>query len=181
MNAAQSEMDRFLADVERQAWSMANVAVNNPDDALDIVQDTMLTLVRKYATRPAAQWRPLFFRILQNRIRDCHRRRQRHGRLFSLFNAFRRDDDSPDPASFTPARDSDEPERRVDLDSSRDRVLEALTALPLRQKQVFLLRAVEGMDVAATATAVGVSQGSVKTHYSRALAKLRRLLEEADK
>ncbi|MEO1320043.1 MAG: sigma factor, partial [Pseudomonadota bacterium] len=87
-----TEMNRFLMDVENRAFRMAELAVGNRDDAMDIVQDTMLTLARKYAKRPTTEWRPLFFRILQNRITDCYRRRASSNRLFSFFSSFRNDE-----------------------------------------------------------------------------------------
>ena len=145
--SAAAEMNRFLMDVENRAFRMAELAVGNRDDAMDIVQDTMLTLARKYARRPADEWRPLFFRILQNRITDCYRRRASTNRLFSFFSSFRSDDG--------------------------EAVERALAALPARQRQAFLLRSWEGLSVAETAAAMGCSEGSVKTHHSRAVGRLR--------
>ena len=140
-----------------------------------------MTLVRQYAGKPAEQWRPLFFRILQNRIRDFHRRSATRSKLFSVFSAFTgRGDEPVDPASVTPGRASDEPETRTQLDDSRSEMLRAIAALPLRQQQAFTLRSVEGLDVAETARAMGCSAGSVKTHYSRAVHRLRDLLEAHD-
>ncbi len=172
-------MDSFLADVEKQAYLMANMSVKNTDDALDIVQESMMTFVSKYSGKPVEQWRPLFFRIVQNRVKDFHRRSHTRGRLFSVFTAFRKEDgESLDIDGLHAGRESDEPERRATLDGSRDHMLEALAALPERQRQAFALRAVEGLDVAATARAMNCSQGSVKTHYSRAVHRLRDLLQE---
>ncbi len=179
MKSTAGQMDRFLADVEKQAYVMANMSVKNSDDALDIVQESMMTFVSKYAGKPFEQWRPLFFRILQNRVKDFHRRSATRGRLFSVFAAFRKEDgENVDPDNLHAGRESDQPENRATLDGSRDHMIEALEALPERQRQAFALRAVEGLDVAQTAIAMSCSQGSVKTHYSRAVHRLRSLLQE---
>src|ERR1700678_2272698 len=69
------ELEKFLAEIERRAFRMAQVALRDPDDALDVVQDAMLKLTRSYASRPSAEWRPLFYRILENGIRDLQRHR----------------------------------------------------------------------------------------------------------
>lgn len=179
MSSTAQHMDRFLADVEKQAYLMAHMSVKNTDDALDIVQESMMTLVSKYAHKPVNQWRPLFFRILQNRTRDFHRRASTRGKVLSLFGAFRRSDDGDvEFEDLHAGRQSDQPEERSALDDSRDDMLIALSDLPERQRQAFALRAIEGMDVAETARAMGCSAGSVKTHYSRAVHRLRHLLQE---
>ncbi len=179
MSSTAQHMDRFLADVEKQAYLMAQMSVKNPDDALDIVQESMMTLVSKYSNKPVDQWRPLFFRILQNRTRDFHRRASTRGRVFSLFGAFRRNDDEEiEFEDLHAGRESDQPEQRSVIDDSRDEMLVALSNLPERQRQAFALRAIEGMGVADTARAMGCSAGSVKTHYSRAVHRLRDLLQE---
>ena len=147
--SAAAEMNRFLMDVENRAFRMAELAVGNRDDAMDIVQDSMLTLARKYATRPTDEWRPLFFRILQNRITDCYRRRASSNKLFSFFSNFRNEDgEAVDVEALQPARAADEPERRNVLDDAGDEVERALAALPARQRQAFLLRSWEGLSVA---------------------------------
>ena len=174
------EMNRFLADVEKSAFRMAQAAVRDVDDALDIVQDTMFTLVRKYAHKPANEWRPLFYRILQNRITDAHRRNTIKRRVFLSSPIRSREDEleSSDPIESAPARASSAPDVRAQIDGATNELEAAVGELPRRQQQVFLLRALEGLSVADTARAMKCSQGSVKTHYSRALGKLREMLED---
>jgi len=169
-------MNRFLAGVEKSAFQMARFAVNDTDEALDIVQDTMLTLVRKYSKKPEAQWRPLFFRILQNRITDWYRRSSVNRRRFVFVSSH--SDEHPDPIEQTAARPDSDPAFRSHLDGAADQMQLAVEALPARQQQAFLLRNLEGLSVADTAKAMRCSQGSVKTHYSRAVHRLRRSLEE---
>lgn len=174
MSAADpAALDRFLASVERRALAMAEYALGQREDALDAVQEAMLTLVRRYATRPADEWAPLFYRVLESRIADLRRRRNVRERWRAWFGGGREDETNEDPWAQIPDPAAPDPLLAVD-DARFGSALEAaLKALPLRQQQCFLLRAWEGLDVAATARAMGCSEGSVKTHYSRATAALR--------
>ena len=171
-------LNQFLAGVELKAFKMAQAALRHEDDALDAVQDAMLQLARAYADRPAQEWKPLFYRILENRIRDMQRRRTVRGRVIAWL-PFRGDegDDEPDPIAQAPSPEP-QPPRRLELDQAVAGLEKALGELPGRQRQAFLLRALEGLDVAETAAAMGCSQGSVKTHYFRALQALRAQLGE---
>ncbi len=173
-----AELNRFLADVEKRAFYMARAAVRDQDDALDIVQDAMHRFAARYAQKPVAEWRPLFFRILQNRITDAHRRSAVRRRVFAVFGLGREDEEIQDPAELAPAPRSLEPGVRAQLDGATEELQEAVALLPRRQQQAFLLRALEGLSVAETAAAMACSQGSVKTHYSRAVHALRAALEE---
>ncbi|MBM4195676.1 MAG: RNA polymerase sigma factor [Gammaproteobacteria bacterium] len=166
-------MERFLAGVERRAFRMARYAVRDTDDALDIVQDTMLRLVRRYAQAPEAEWPLLFFRILQNRILDHQRRGTVRRRVLAFFTPRANDEDAEDPLLAAPAPESDRPDARVGAADAMAALEAAVSGLPARQQQAFLLRSLEGLDVAETATAMGCSEGSVKTHYSRAVHALR--------
>ena len=169
-------MDRFLAEVERRAFRMADIAVRNVDDALDIVQDTMLRFARNYADRPRQEWPPLFFRILRNRITDHQRGQLVRNRVFAWFHVSR--DDGPDDGPIAAAADQStpDPENQASLDDAMAVLEKAVGGLPARQQQAFMLRAVEGMDVAATAATMGCSAGSVKQHYYRAVRSLRAAL-----
>ncbi len=170
-----AELDRFLAGVERRAWAMARFATRHSDDALDIVQDTMLQLVRRYADRPAAEWAPLFYTILQSRINDWHRRGKVRHRL-RVWLGRAEAEDAPDPINELPDPAGRSPETANELRWSMETVETAVARLPARQREAFLLRAWEGLDTADTARAMGCSEGSVKTHYSRALHSLRAAL-----
>jgi RNA polymerase sigma-70 factor (ECF subfamily) len=171
-------MDRFLAEIERRAFRIAQIAVRDPDDAMDIVQDAMIRLVRSYAKRPAAEWKPLFFRILRNRITDHQRRQGVSRRIFAWFTRDPNSDFASDPVADARAKTADRPDRQVAMSDAMISLQAAVTELPARQQQAFLLRAMEGLDVAATASAMGCSEGSVKTHYSRAVRTLRSVLGE---
>lgn len=170
-------LDAFLAGVERRALRMAEFATRDRDEALDLVQDAMLRFVRRYHDRPAPERAPLFYRVLENRILDWHRQRQRQGRWWQRIY-HDSDADEEDPISQLPAPESAGPLSVLERERSMSRLEAALQALPLRQQQVFLLRVWEGLDVASTARALALSQGSIKTHLSRALARLRTELDE---
>lgn len=172
-DSAKLEMDRFLAGVERRAFRIADIAVRNPDDAMDIVQDAMIRLVRSYSTRAEDEWPPLFFRILQNRIRDHQRHQTVRNRVLSWFRRPDEEISAVSPVDLAPDRATPSPVSQLVIDDSMAELEQAINELPPRQQQAFLLRALQGFDVAATAASMGCSAGSVKTHYSRAVHSLR--------
>ena len=159
---------------------MAELATGNSEDALDLVQDAMMGLVKSYADRSEQEWQPLFYRIPQSRIRDFYRRSKVRNRFRVWLGLAGRDelDEHVDPIQTLP--DSQQPDtvRKVLEGDTVEQLLDVLQALPVRQQQAFLLRAWEGLDIAETAFAMGCSEGSVKTHYSRAVHRLRDRLEE---
>ena len=171
-------LDQFLSSVERRAFKIAQLGLRNDDDALDAVQDAMMKLVQSYASRPPEEWRPLFYRILANRVRDMQRRRTVRGRIMAWLPARDGEDEEDfDPIAQAPSQDAG-PAKRLELDEAIGVLETAVGELPPRQQQAFLLRNFEGMDVNETATAMGCSEGSVKTHYFRALESLRAKLGE---
>ncbi len=171
-----AELDAFLASVERRALRIAEIATRDRDEALDLVQDAMFQLARRYARRPPAEWPPLFYRILENRVHDWRRRHARHGHLFAdpEWGDLRGAADDALERIADPAQ----PDGMAALQSqqSMQRLEAALRALPRRQREAFELRIWEGLSVDDTASAMGCSDGSVKTHLSRALQALRRQL-----
>ena len=173
-------LESFLASVEAKAFRIAQIALRHDEDALDAVQDAMLRLVRRYSQRPAAEWRPLFYRILENCVRDVQRRRSVRGRVFTWYQrAFGEDGTEVEADPLERVRDpSPHPAAQAQIDQTLEALDAALARLPARQRQAFLLRNLEGLDVAATALAMGCSEGSVKTHYFRALHTLREELGE---
>src|ERR1700685_3607677 len=172
-------LDKFLAEIERRAFRMAQVALRDPDDAMDVVQDAMLKLARNYAARPSAEWRPLFYRILENGIRDLQRRRSVRKRFMTWMPSAKQDPDNEaqDPLENVADASPTVPEVLM-RDQAMVKLETSLQALPARQRQAFMLRNFEGLDVAGTAAAMGCSEGSVKTHYSRAVHTLREQLVE---
>jgi RNA polymerase sigma-70 factor (ECF subfamily) len=173
------ELEKFLAEIERRAFRMAQVALRDPDDAMDVVQDAMLKLARNYASRPSAEWRPLFYRILENGIRDLQRRRTVRKRFMVWLPGSKEDPENQAQDPLENVADSSPaiPETLMQ-GQAMEKLETSLRALPTRQREAFMLRNFEGMDVAETAAAMGCSEGSVKTHYSRAVHALREQLGE---
>jgi len=172
--ATQQELAAFLADVERRAFKQAVFAVRDQHVALDIVQDAMLKLVDKYAGRPAVELPLLFQRILQNTVRDFYRRQKVRSLWTTLFSSFHPRDEAEDYDPLEtmetdgPGGRGDSPADRLERTQIGNLIGQALEKLPPRQRQAFLLRYWEELDVAETAAAMGCSEGSVKTHCSRA-------------
>jgi RNA polymerase sigma-70 factor (ECF subfamily) len=171
-------LETFLADVERKAFRIAQIALRHESDALDVVQDAMMQLAHRYSSRPPEEWRPLFYRILENRIRDMQRRRMVRQRVMSFMPWLRdEEEEAPDPIEQA-ADGGPTPAAQIESLQMMQSLEQALEELPARQRQAFLLRNIEGLDVAETAAAMKCSQGSVKTHYFRALHALRAKLGE---
>ena len=171
-------LDAFLREVEGRAFRIAQVTVRDRDEALDIVQDAMVLLVQRYAGRNADDWGPLFQRILQNRIRDWHRRQMVRNRVMVWFGRSAAAEDDYDPVAQAPDPMGRTPDEQIEARQAMQTLEHAVAALPARQREAFMLRTFEGLDVAGTATAMGCSEGSVKTHYSRAVHTLRDVLGE---
>lgn len=170
---ASAELEAFLAAVERQAFRIARHYTGDDDDAVDVVQDAMIRLVRRYAGREPEQWRPLFFGILRNRLHDWSRRERVRRRILAWWPGHEPEGQGLDQL---PGPTAEQPDGLLQSGEAMQALEAALRQLPPRQREVFLLRSVDGMDVADTAMAMGVSDGSVKTHYHRAVQRLRALL-----
>ena len=173
-DAPPRDIDAFLASVERRAFRLAELALGHREDALDAVQEAMIRLLR-YRGRPPGEWSPLFWSILRRQMTDRHRRNALRRRFQGWLG--HADEDASDPMDTLPDPGPDllgEHLRRQRWEA----LGQALRQLPRRQRECFLLRELQGLSVADTATAMGCSEGSVKTHLSRALSALRGKLEE---
>ena len=183
--ATRPEISEFLASVERRAFKQVVYTVRDDDIALDIVQDAMLKLVEKYSDRPAAELAPLFQRILQNATHDHFRRQKVRRTWVSLFSSLpgagaQDGDEDTDPLESLLADVDDRRTEDASDEASRAQTLRLIEAeierLPRRQREAFILRYWEEMDVAETARTMGCSEGSVKTHCSRAIHTLSQAL-----
>jgi len=169
-------LDAFLTHIEKRAYRTALFTCRNGADALDIVQDAMTQLVQYYRAQPADEWPLLFQRILQNRIMDWHRQQSTRRRWF--WQATVKDDTDTDLLdNVADERDIDPAailERARDIDAA----IAVIEQLPLRQRQAFLLRAWEGLDIKETADVMQCSEGAVKSHFFRAMQAIRQALEQ---
>jgi RNA polymerase sigma-70 factor, ECF subfamily len=182
--ATYQEISAFLAEVERRAFKQAMFAVRNEDVALDVVQDAMLKLTEKYSEKPVAELPMLFQRILQNTIHDHFRRQKVRSTWTTLLSAMgQRDekDDDFDPLETLAAKSvsnvAADPAAQLEQVQIMAVIEQAIARLPARQREAFLLRYWEELDVAETAAAMGCTEGSVKTHCSRAVHALAAMLE----
>jgi RNA polymerase sigma-70 factor (ECF subfamily) len=178
--ATPQELSEFLAGVERRAFKQAAFAVRDDDGALDIVQDAMIKLSSNYGDRPAGELPPLFTRILQNTIHDYFRRQKVRNTWITLFSQLTSGDDDTDPLETLDAMEGSAQAESAQDKVERGQVVaiieEEVSRLPARQREAFLLRYWEDLDVAETAASMGCSEGSVKTHCSRATHALARAL-----
>jgi len=180
--ASSQELSDFLRDVERRAFKQTVYAVRDEHTALDIVQDSMLKLAEKYADKPVAEYPMLFQRILQNTTRDFWRRQKVRNiwtTLLSSFGAGQDGEEDHDPLDTIDVGDeSENPMTQLEQSQTMRIIEKAIEKLPTRQREAFILRYWEDMNVAETAEVMGCSQGSVKTHCSRAVSSLSSLLDK---
>jgi RNA polymerase sigma factor (sigma-70 family) len=173
--ATDKELSDFLAHVERRAFKQAVYAVRKDEAAFDIVQDAMIKLAEKYGDKPAAELPMLFQRILQNTILDFFRREKVRNTWVSLFSGMGRRDNEGEEFDILETYEAEDGSLAAESTADqveRQQTLEIIDAevqkLPARQREAFLMRYWQDMDVAETAEAMGCSEGSVKTHCSRA-------------
>lgn len=171
--ASRVELSAFLASVEKRAFKQAVWSLRDDEAALDAVQDAMLRLSSRYGDRPADEFPMLFQRILQNVILDMHRRLKVRRTWVSLLSSLKveAEDDSDPLDTLADAReeaDAETPHGQFERKHLLGLIEREIARLPNRQREAFLLRYWEEMDIAETAAAMGCSEGSVKTHCSRA-------------
>ncbi len=179
MKNTRLQLNDFFVSVQARTLNQIQFAVKDRDEALDILQDAMIRLAKKYADKEA-DWPKLFQRIVQNLICDWHRR----NKVRKIFVWWQRDtsseEDSPRLEYHISGDEKESPDQRRQGGQIAAYVIAAVEQLPLRQQQAFTLRAWWGHDIQETAFAMGCSEGSVKTHYSRATSRLRDMLGDID-
>jgi RNA polymerase sigma-70 factor, ECF subfamily len=180
--ATPAELSDFLKSVEKRAFKRTTYHVRNDESALDIVQDSMMKLAEHYGHKPLEEFPMLFQRILSNTTLDWFRRQKVKNALFSSFSDFQSGEDEGEfdildsISTADVAAGFDNPETETEQVQTFHLIEQALLLLPNRQREAFLMRYWEDMDVSETATAMGCSEGSVKTHCSRAVQALSKAL-----
>jgi RNA polymerase sigma-70 factor (ECF subfamily) len=181
--AADQELSDFLQSVEKRAFKRTVYMVRDEDAALDIVQDAMIRLAQRYGDRPTSEWPMLFQRILSNATMDWFRHQKVRNGVLKNFSDFEGADGDADfdllehLATETTAGDTESADSAFARVQTLQHIEEAVSTLPTRQREAFLMRYWEEMDVAETAAAMGCSEGSVKTHCSRAVHALAKALK----
>ncbi len=180
--ATEKELSDFLKSVEKRAFKRSVYHVRNDESALDIVQDSMMKLVEHYSHKPVEELPMLFQRILSNATLDWFRRQKTRNALFSNLSDFESDSDD---GEFDLLENIDSSDQATQVESAENSTQRAqilreieleIQELPARQREAFLMRYWEELDVAETAAAMGCSEGSVKTHCSRAVQALSKAL-----
>ena len=174
---SKNKIDNFLRKVQVRALRITMIHIRDLEESRDIVQDAMISLATKYANRPSIELPPLFYRILFNKIKDWHRKNTIRRKVISFFNFSGDDGDEIDMIeSF--GNESLSPVKVKQSEELATIIQDGLEKLPDRQKEAFILRNFEGMSVKDTSIAMRCSEGSVKTHYFRAMKKLKSILDE---
>ncbi|MGI9227764.1 MAG: RNA polymerase sigma factor [Gammaproteobacteria bacterium] len=185
--ATQEEFSNFLIESERRAYKKVLFSVRDEHVALDIVQDSMMKLVENYAARPVEELPLIFQRILQNTTNDYYRRQKTRSLWTTLFSSFapknkENENEDYDLLETLPIKKESniksDPYEQLEQSQLVDYIEKSIMALPARQRQAFLLRYWEELDVTETASVMGCSEGSVKTHCSRATHALAAILRK---
>ena len=171
-------IEQFLQQVEKKAFRIAWMAVKNEQDALDLVQNAMMKLVEKYSDRQDSELKPLFYTILQNQIKNWYRRESLTSKWFFWQKTPYDEDDVPQNIASPEGVTHHSPEHQLSERQVSEKLLEQLQNLPVKQQQCFLLRSWEGLSVRETAKIMDCTEGTVKTHMSRASQKLNHILQQ---
>lgn len=182
--ATREQLSDFLASIERRAYKHALFTARDPHVAMDVVQDAMLKLSERYGDKPAEEYPMLFHRILHNTLMDYFRRQKVRNFWTTSFSSFTSShaEEEFDPLDVLEDKDNaaqpDHPDDALQQTQIMATIEAAISQLPARQREAFLLRYWEELDTAETAATMGCSEGSVKTHCSRATHALAATLKQ---
>ena len=175
-STAEQRLRFFMQDVTGRALVMMESATQGHNGiAMDLVQEAFISLHKSYADKSTEEWYPLFYTILNNKLQDWRRKEARRASPFSLFRKIDLDSDDEEVMDIVD-ESTPNPLQFLDQAVAVEEIQEAIASLPVRQQQAFMLRAWEGFDTQTTAQIMDCSEGSVKTHYHRAIQGLRNTL-----
>ena len=175
-STAEQRLRFFMLDVPGRALvMMENATQGHNGIAMDLVQEAFISLYKSYAEKSTEEWYPLFYTILNNKLQDWRRKEARRASPFSLFRKIDLDSNEEEVMEIVD-ESTPNPLHFLDQDVTVEEIQEAISRLPVRQQQAFMLRAWEGFDTQTTASIMNCSEGSVKTHYHRAIQGLRTTL-----
>ena len=175
-STAEQRLRFFMQDVTGRALVMMESATQGHNGiAMDLVQEAFISLHKSYADKSTEEWYPLFYTILNNKLQDWRRKEARRASPFSLFRKIDLDSDDEEAMDIVD-ESTPNPLQFLDQAVAVEEIQEAIASLPVRQQQAFMLRAWEGFDTQTTAQIMDCSEGSVKTHYHRAIQGLRNTL-----
>lgn len=175
-STAESRLKNFMQDVTGRALVMMESATQGQHGiAMDLVQEAFISLHKSYAEKSTEEWYPLFYTILNNKLQDWRRKEARRNQPNQPFSFFKKVSLDDDEVEFDNLVDESTPSPLEFLDQAvtAEEIQEAIAKLPVRQQQAFMLRAWEGFDTQTTAQIMNCTEGSVKTHYHRAIQGLR--------
>ncbi|ANF82173.1 RNA polymerase sigma factor [Acinetobacter sp. NCu2D-2] len=179
-STAESRLKNFMQDVTGRALVMMESATQGQQGiAMDLVQEAFISLHKSYADKSTEEWYPLFYTILNHKLQDWRRKEARRAQPFSFFRKVQLDDDS-DELDHVIDESTPSPLEFLHQAVTAEEIQAAIASLPQRQQQAFMLRAWEGFDTQTTAQIMQCSEGSVKTHYHRAIQGLRQALAHLD-
>jgi len=173
-------IEPFLQSVEKKAFRIALMATKREQEALDILQNAMMKLVEKYSDRPEHELKPLFYTILQNQIKNWYRKEAQISKWFFWQKSAYDDDESSEHVADIEGVDERSPELDLSNQHMSEQLIQVLESLPVKQQQCFLLRSWEGLSVKETAEIMQCSEGTIKTHMSRASQKLLAAIERQE-
>ncbi len=175
-STAEARLKNFMQDVTGRALVMMESATQGQHGiAMDLVQEALISLHKSYAEKTTEEWYPLFYTILNNKLQDWRRKEARRGQMFSFFKKVSLDDDEIEVDDIVD-ESTPTPLEFLNQAVTAEEIQEAIAKLPVRQQQAFMLRAWEGFDTHTTAQIMNCTEGSVKTHYHRAIQGLRAYL-----
>ncbi|WDE08675.1 sigma-70 family RNA polymerase sigma factor [Thalassomonas viridans] len=169
-------LEAFLADIEKKAYHIAANATTTQADAQDLLQDSMIKLVVNYRDRPSNEWKPLFYSILKNKIRDRYRGLETSKNVFCKHASVQIEEMQTCQGEHHYGASYGIPEEDLLTTQRHSAVVQYLKQLTQQERDCLILRCWEGFSVIQTANIMNCSKSCVKANYAKAIAKLKKLM-----